>query len=201
MRVPPEPTACWCCLGRERTTTSRATARWSPQRGATPVLAYHRPQMSAPGIDVETLPRLTDVGVVGLEDASGDGSRMLCTLDTFAGWFYVGLPWQLVRSWPPWRDRCDPRGCERRTRAVDRGVRRERRRPTTAHREERPCCRPERDQVGVVRAGTVVEPHSDLTSRARSAPGRSSAGAISPTSIMATADGHRGKLVPGDAVG
>src|SRR5215207_6103678 len=47
--------------------------------GAVPVMAYHFPLMSGPGIDVDVLPRLTDVAVVGLKDSSGDASRLVRT--------------------------------------------------------------------------------------------------------------------------
>jgi dihydrodipicolinate synthase/N-acetylneuraminate lyase len=38
-----------------------------------------------PGIAVELLPRLAEVGVVGLKDSSGDPARLVRTLETFAG--------------------------------------------------------------------------------------------------------------------
>ena len=65
-----------------------------------PVLGYHFPLMSAPGIDVDVLPRLTDVGVVGLKDSSGDPARLVRTLETFAGDLYVGSPWLLSAAGP-----------------------------------------------------------------------------------------------------
>jgi len=68
--------------------------------GTVPVLAYHFPAMSAPGIDVDTLPRLTEVGVAGVKDSSGDPSRLLRTLDVFDGWLYVGSPWLLSAAGP-----------------------------------------------------------------------------------------------------
>ena len=84
-----------------RPTSSATTPRSSgPADGAVPVLAYHFPTMSAPGIDVDALPRLTDVGVAGLKDSSGDPSRLLRTLDAFAGWLYVGSPWLLSAAGP-----------------------------------------------------------------------------------------------------
>jgi dihydrodipicolinate synthase/N-acetylneuraminate lyase len=63
--------------------------------GAVPVLGYHFPMMSPPGIDVGLLPRLTEVGVVGLKDSSGDASRLVRTVATFDGALYVGSPWLL----------------------------------------------------------------------------------------------------------
>jgi 4-hydroxy-tetrahydrodipicolinate synthase len=68
--------------------------------GAVPVLGYHFPAMSAPGIDLALLPRLTDVGVVGLKDSSGDASRLVRTVATFAGDLYVGSPWLLSAAGP-----------------------------------------------------------------------------------------------------
>lgn len=52
-----------------------------------PVLAYHFPAMSPPGIDVEMLPEL---GVAGVKDSSGDPNRLLRVLDVFEGPVYVG---------------------------------------------------------------------------------------------------------------
>jgi 4-hydroxy-tetrahydrodipicolinate synthase len=55
--------------------------------GSTPVLAYHYPTASQPGIPVELLP---DLAVQGLKDSSGDPERLLAELDGFGGWLYVG---------------------------------------------------------------------------------------------------------------
>jgi len=68
--------------------------------GGTPVLGYHFPLMSAPGIDLALLPRLTEVGVVGLKDSSGDASRLVRTVESFAGDLYVGSPWLLSAAGP-----------------------------------------------------------------------------------------------------
>ena len=68
--------------------------------GSVPVLGYHFPLMSAPGIDVDVLPSLTDVGVVGLKDSSGDPARLVRTLETFDGDLYVGSPWLLSAAGP-----------------------------------------------------------------------------------------------------
>lgn len=65
-----------------------------------PVLGYHYPAMSAPGIDVEALPALADVGIVGLKDSSGDASRLVRTLERFTGALYVGSPWVLSAAGP-----------------------------------------------------------------------------------------------------
>lgn len=68
--------------------------------GTAPVLAYHFQRMSAPGVDVDLLPRLADVGVAGIKDSSGDPSRLIRTLEAFRGWLYVGSPWLLSAAGP-----------------------------------------------------------------------------------------------------
>ena len=68
--------------------------------GSVPVLGYHFPLMSAPGIDVDALPGLTEVGIVGLKDSSGDPARLVRTLATFDGDLYVGSPWLLSAAGP-----------------------------------------------------------------------------------------------------
>mgnify|MGYP003287531903 CR=1 FL=1 len=52
-----------------------------------PVLAYHYPKSSPPGIPVELLPELP---VQGTKDSSGDPERLLAELHGFDGWLYVG---------------------------------------------------------------------------------------------------------------
>jgi dihydrodipicolinate synthase/N-acetylneuraminate lyase len=52
-----------------------------------PVLAYHYPNVSPPGIAVEAL---ADLPVAGLKDSSGDARRLLATIDTWDGALYVG---------------------------------------------------------------------------------------------------------------
>lgn len=52
-----------------------------------PVLAYHFPSVSPPGIPV---PLLAELPVDGVKDSTGDPQRLLETLDSFAGWIYVG---------------------------------------------------------------------------------------------------------------
>ena len=68
--------------------------------GGTPVFGYHFPDMSSPGIDVDMLPHLAAAGVAGVKDSSGDASRLLRTLDRFAGALYVGSPWLLSAAGP-----------------------------------------------------------------------------------------------------
>jgi 4-hydroxy-tetrahydrodipicolinate synthase len=57
--------------------------------GATPVLAYHFPAVSPPGIPVETLRSLP---VAGCKDSSGDPTRLLATVDSYAGPVWTGNP-------------------------------------------------------------------------------------------------------------
>lgn len=52
-----------------------------------PLLAYHFPGASAPGIPVGLLP---DLPVSGLKDSSGDAGRLLHERDVFAGDLYTG---------------------------------------------------------------------------------------------------------------
>ena len=46
--------------------------------GGLPVLAYHFPKASEPGISLEVLPKLS---VAGIKDSSGDPDRLLAELD------------------------------------------------------------------------------------------------------------------------
>jgi len=55
--------------------------------GETPVLAYHFPRTSPPGIPVELLPELP---VQGVKDSSGDPDRLLAELTGYSGWLYTG---------------------------------------------------------------------------------------------------------------
>jgi len=55
--------------------------------GPMPVLGYHFPAVSPPGIPVELLPELP---VAGCKDSSGDADRLLRTRASFQGWLYVG---------------------------------------------------------------------------------------------------------------
>lgn len=52
-----------------------------------PVLAYHFPFASAPGIEVEWL---ADLPVSGLKDSSGDAERLLYEVESFGGDIYIG---------------------------------------------------------------------------------------------------------------
>jgi 4-hydroxy-tetrahydrodipicolinate synthase len=57
--------------------------------GGRPLLAYHFPRASSPGIPVEQLP---DLPVSGLKDSSGDAERLLGEIDVFDGDLYTGSP-------------------------------------------------------------------------------------------------------------
>ena len=55
--------------------------------GDLPVLAYHFPAVSPPGIPLEVL---GDLPVAGCKDSSGDPDRLLETIDRWGGPLYVG---------------------------------------------------------------------------------------------------------------
>lgn len=63
--------------------------------GEVPVLAYHYPTMSAPGIPVSTL---GDLPVVGTKDSSGDADRLLATTSSYEGDVYVGSSALLLQA-------------------------------------------------------------------------------------------------------
>jgi dihydrodipicolinate synthase/N-acetylneuraminate lyase len=62
-----------------------------------PVLAYHFPGVSAPGIPVGALPELP---VRGLKDSSGDPDRLLAERTSYDGWLYVGAATVLALAGP-----------------------------------------------------------------------------------------------------
>jgi 4-hydroxy-tetrahydrodipicolinate synthase len=55
--------------------------------GDVPLLAYHFPAVSSPGIDVDLLPELP---IAGIKDSSADPERLLVELDRLDGAIYVG---------------------------------------------------------------------------------------------------------------
>src|SRR5262245_56386671 len=65
--------------------------------GDVPVLAYHYPQVSPPGIPVE---RLADLPVQGLKDSTGDPGRLLEERAGYRGWLYVGSSALLALAGP-----------------------------------------------------------------------------------------------------
>ena len=65
--------------------------------GDLPVLAYHYPQASPPGIPVEVLGELP---VRGLKDSAGEPERLLHELETFRGWLYSGSATILALAGP-----------------------------------------------------------------------------------------------------
>ncbi len=62
-----------------------------------PVLGYHFPAVSPPGIAVEAL---IDLPIAGLKDSSGDPDRLLAELDTFGRPLYVGSSAILAMAGP-----------------------------------------------------------------------------------------------------
>ena len=69
-------------------TTCPATSRRSARRpAARPVLAYHIPWISAPGVPVEALASLP---IAGLKDSSGDPDRLIAEIARYEGATYTG---------------------------------------------------------------------------------------------------------------
>lgn len=62
-----------------------------------PVLAYHVPWVSAPGVPVEALPGLP---VTGIKDSSGSADRLLDELSSYDGAVYVGSSALLALAGP-----------------------------------------------------------------------------------------------------
>jgi 4-hydroxy-tetrahydrodipicolinate synthase len=60
-----------------------------------PVLAYHFPEVSAPGIDVATLPALP---VAGVKDSSGSAERLLAEVADYDGATYTGSAALLIMA-------------------------------------------------------------------------------------------------------
>jgi 4-hydroxy-tetrahydrodipicolinate synthase len=65
--------------------------------GDLPLLAYHFPGVSAPGIPVDVLPQLP---IVGAKDSSGDPERLLTELSTWDGHLYPGAATILALAGP-----------------------------------------------------------------------------------------------------
>ena len=64
---------------------------------AVPVLAYHIPWVSAPGVPVSAL---ADLPIAGLKDSSGDPDRLLAEVARYPGRTYVGSSALLVLAGP-----------------------------------------------------------------------------------------------------
>ena len=62
-----------------------------------PVLAYHVPWVSAPGVPVDAL---ADLPVAGIKDSSGDPDRLLAEVAHYAGATYVGSSALLALAGP-----------------------------------------------------------------------------------------------------
>lgn len=56
--------------------------------GHMPVLAYHNPAVSEPGLAMDELKALK---VGGVKDSTGDGERMLDMISWYKGWIYTGV--------------------------------------------------------------------------------------------------------------
>jgi 4-hydroxy-tetrahydrodipicolinate synthase len=65
--------------------------------GGLPVLAYHIPWVSAPGVPVDALPGLP---VAGVKDSSGDADRLLAEVTGYDGATYVGSSALLALAGP-----------------------------------------------------------------------------------------------------
>lgn len=72
-------------------------ARVAEAAGTTPLLAYHFPALSPPGIRVSVL---VDLPVAGCKDSSGDPGRMLETLSTWPRPLYAGSSALLALAGP-----------------------------------------------------------------------------------------------------
>jgi 4-hydroxy-tetrahydrodipicolinate synthase len=57
--------------------------------GTLPLLAYHFPAVAPPGIPIEVLSTLPTAGV---KDSSGDATRLMATVETYAGPLWTGNP-------------------------------------------------------------------------------------------------------------
>ncbi|MFL5913592.1 MAG: dihydrodipicolinate synthase family protein [Gaiellaceae bacterium] len=76
-----DPTAYYAAVGRAA--------------GTLPVLAYHFPAVSTPGVRVELLSGLP---VAGIKDSSSDADRLASELDAYDGPVYVGSPLLLATA-------------------------------------------------------------------------------------------------------
>jgi 4-hydroxy-tetrahydrodipicolinate synthase len=65
--------------------------------GGLPVLAYHIPWLSGPGVPVSAL---TDLPIVGQKDSSGDPDRLIAELTQYDGLTYVGSSAVLALAGP-----------------------------------------------------------------------------------------------------
>jgi 4-hydroxy-tetrahydrodipicolinate synthase len=65
--------------------------------GGLPVLAYHIPRVSAPGVPVSVL---ADLPIAGLKDSSGDPDRLLAEVVQYPGSTYVGSSALLALAGP-----------------------------------------------------------------------------------------------------
>jgi 4-hydroxy-tetrahydrodipicolinate synthase len=69
--------------------------RVAKSAAARPLLAYHFPTASSPGVPVGLLPELP---VTGLKDSSGDAGRLIDEIEIFDGDLYTGSPTLLTMA-------------------------------------------------------------------------------------------------------
>ena len=125
-----------------------------------PVLAYHWPKMSAPGIPVDVLAELP---VAGIKDSSGEAERLLLEADVLGAGVYTGSPALVHTAAAVGCAGRHPGPRQRRSRGLRPGVARRRRRPTDA--DQRPpgpgARRHRRPQAGPLRPARhqPVHPH------------------------------------------
>ena len=129
-----------------------------------PVLAYHYPKASAPGVPVDVLGQLP---VSGIKDSSGDAERLILEADEIPAGLYTGHPTLIHLAG---RDRLlgrHPRPRQRRPRGLPPRLGRRRHRPArahqraprpVAHRRPRPQAHPLRPPRHVPRDPSRVAP-------------------------------------------
>ena len=192
-------------LSPRRTADVRAYyAEVAAAAGALPLLAYHFPTVSAPGIPVEVLPELP---VIGAKDSSGDPERLLRELSTWDGHLYPGAVVAAVVRRPARLPGRDPGAGQRPARAVRGRVRRRRRGAAGADRRPPRVVRelPGRDQGDGGRAVRDLHRGPRLTGRPgrpRGRPGRApGSGREVPVDVLVEAAGPRAGVTGEGAVG
>ena len=76
-------------LARRASPTPARTTSGSTAAVDVPVLAYHYPKVSAPGVPVDVLGQLP---VAGIKDSSGDAERLILEADEIPAGLYTGHP-------------------------------------------------------------------------------------------------------------
>ena len=129
--VGPAPTRSWPGRRPAATTWPATSQLWATPPTGRPVLGYHIPWISSPGIPVSELAGLP---IAGLKDSSGDPDRLLAEVARYSGRTYVGLVGPAGPGRPAGRRRRDPGRGQRRAGTVHRGLRRRRQGPGPANR-------------------------------------------------------------------